>query len=52
MIPLAQRKATFSAGTGFEEPNDLAAQPGSQVQPRASGATDGDPNGADPDNDH
>jgi len=29
MIPLAQRKAAFSAGTGFEEPNDLAAQPGS-----------------------
>jgi broad specificity phosphatase PhoE len=29
LIPLAQRKATFSAGTGFEEPNDLEAQPGS-----------------------
>ena len=29
LIPLAQRNATFSAGTGFEEPNDLAQQPGS-----------------------
>jgi broad specificity phosphatase PhoE len=29
MIPLAQRHAAFSAGTGFEEPNDLAGQPGS-----------------------
>jgi broad specificity phosphatase PhoE len=30
LIPQAQRRAAFSAGTGFEEPNDLAAQPGSQ----------------------
>jgi broad specificity phosphatase PhoE len=29
LIPHAQRNAAFSAGTGFEEPNDLAAQPGS-----------------------
>jgi broad specificity phosphatase PhoE len=29
LIPLAQRKAAFSAGTGFEEPNDLDQQPGS-----------------------
>lgn len=29
LIPLAQRKAAFSAGTGFEEPNDLGQQPGS-----------------------
>jgi broad specificity phosphatase PhoE len=29
LIPVAQRNATFSAGTGFEEPNDLAEQPGS-----------------------
>ena len=29
LIPVAQRKAAFSAGTGFEEPNDLAQQPGS-----------------------
>ena len=29
LIPIAQRNATFSAGTGFEEPNDLPEQPGS-----------------------
>jgi broad specificity phosphatase PhoE len=29
LIPIAQRKAAFSAGTGFEEPNDLGQQPGS-----------------------
>jgi len=29
LIPVAQRNATFSSGTGFEEPNDLAQQPGS-----------------------
>jgi broad specificity phosphatase PhoE len=29
LIPVAQRNAAFSAGTGFEEPNDLAEQPGS-----------------------
>ena len=29
LIPVAQRNATFSAGTGFEEPNDLEVQPGS-----------------------
>jgi broad specificity phosphatase PhoE len=29
MIPLAQRHAPFSAGTGFQEPNDLEQQPGS-----------------------
>lgn len=29
LIPIAQRGAAFSAGTGFEEPNDLATQPGS-----------------------
>jgi broad specificity phosphatase PhoE len=27
MIPLAQRAAPFSAGTGFQEPNDVTAQP-------------------------
>jgi broad specificity phosphatase PhoE len=48
MIPIAERKAAFSAGTGFEEPNDLAAQPGSQAQPRGSGATDRNPD-AEPD---
>ena len=31
LIPIAQRKATFSAGTGFQEPNDLAQQPGSNA---------------------
>jgi broad specificity phosphatase PhoE len=30
LIPVAHRKATFSAGTGFEEPNDLAQQPTQQ----------------------
>jgi broad specificity phosphatase PhoE len=29
LIPVAQRGAAFSAGTGFEEPNDLGEQPGS-----------------------
>jgi len=29
LIPVAQRNAAFSSGTGFEEPNDLAQQPGS-----------------------
>ncbi|HEY1118461.1 MAG TPA: histidine phosphatase family protein [Acidimicrobiales bacterium] len=29
MIPVSQREATFSAGTGFQEPNDLAGQAGS-----------------------
>ena len=29
MIPEAERRAAFSSGTGFTEPNDLAAQPGS-----------------------
>jgi broad specificity phosphatase PhoE len=29
LIPIAQRKAPFSAGTGFQEPDDLAQQPGS-----------------------
>jgi broad specificity phosphatase PhoE len=29
LIPIAQRRAAFSAGTGFEEPNDLGQQPGS-----------------------
>ena len=29
MIPEAERRAAFSAGTGFTEPNDLSAQPGS-----------------------
>ncbi|HEX7717741.1 MAG TPA: histidine phosphatase family protein [Marmoricola sp.] len=29
LIPAAQRKAAFSAGTGFQEPDDLAEQPGS-----------------------
>jgi broad specificity phosphatase PhoE len=42
LIPVAQRNATFSAGTGFEEPNDLATQPGSN--PDAA-----DPDRADPD---
>jgi broad specificity phosphatase PhoE len=32
LIPVAQRNATFSAGTGFEEPNDLAQQPGSNPE--------------------
>jgi broad specificity phosphatase PhoE len=31
LIPITQRKATFSAGTGFQEPNDLAQQPGSNA---------------------
>jgi broad specificity phosphatase PhoE len=30
LIPLAQRSAAFSAGTGFQEPNDLAQQPTTQ----------------------
>ena len=30
LIPLAQRRAAFSAGTGFEEPNDLSQQPTQQ----------------------
>lgn len=38
MIPEAERRAAFSSGTGFEEPNDLAAQPGSQ--PDATPGTD------------
>lgn len=29
MIPEHERRAAFSSGTGFTEPNDLAAQPGS-----------------------
>lgn len=29
MIPEAERRAAFSSGTGFTEPNDLQAQPGS-----------------------
>jgi broad specificity phosphatase PhoE len=32
LIPIAQRNATFSAGTGFEEPNDLPEQPGSRPE--------------------
>ena len=48
LIPHAQRNAAFSSGTGFEEPNDLASQPGSQAQPRGSEATDRNP---DPDTD-
>lgn len=51
LIPIAQRGATFSAGTGFEEPNDLATQPGSQPQPRGSEATDRNPDVADPEAD-
>lgn len=43
LIPAAQRHAAFSAGTGFQEPNDLAAQPGSQPQARGSEATDRHP---------
>jgi broad specificity phosphatase PhoE len=43
LIPAAQRNAAFSAGTGFQEPNDLAEQPGSQPQARGSEATDRDP---------
>lgn len=35
MIPEAERRAAFSSGTGFTEPNDLSAQPGSQ--PDANG---------------
>jgi hypothetical protein len=46
LIPLAQRGATFSAGTGFEEPNDLATQPGSN--PALDPGTDPD---LDPDAD-
>ncbi len=38
MIPEAERRAAFSAGTGFQEPNDLAGQPGSQ--PGAGSRTD------------
>lgn len=41
MIPEAERRAAFSSGTGFIEPNDLAAQPGSHPEgepgPRAEG---------------
>jgi broad specificity phosphatase PhoE len=46
LIPVAQRNATFSAGTGFEEPNDLPQQPGSNadvdpdVDPAAEPDTD------------
>lgn len=39
MIPEAERRAAFSAGTGFTEPNDLGAQPGSQ--PGSGGAGEG-----------
>jgi len=53
LIPVAQRNATFSAGTGFVEPNDLGTQPGSQAQPRRSEATDRNPDlgsaGTEPD---
>ena len=31
LIPAAQRHATFSAGTGFQEPDDLAEQQGRQL---------------------
>jgi broad specificity phosphatase PhoE len=34
MIPVADRGAAFSAGTGFVEPNDLAEQPGSNPAAR------------------
>jgi broad specificity phosphatase PhoE len=37
LIPAAQRHATFSAGTGFEEPNDLGVQPGSNPDLDADG---------------
>jgi broad specificity phosphatase PhoE len=37
LIPVAQRKAAFSAGTGFEEPNDLGVQPGSNPDLDADG---------------
>jgi broad specificity phosphatase PhoE len=41
MIPEAERRAAFSAGTGFTAPNDLAAQPGSQgSSPAADEDTD------------
>ena len=43
LVPAAQRNAPFSAGTGFQEPNDLAEQPGSQPQARGSEATDRNP---------
>jgi broad specificity phosphatase PhoE len=43
LIPVADRNATFSSGTGFQEPNDLPAQPGSQPQARGSEATGRDP---------
>ncbi|MFL6157009.1 MAG: histidine phosphatase family protein [Marmoricola sp.] len=39
MIPEAERRAAFSSGIGFTEPNDLGAQPGSNP-----GAHDGTPN--------
>jgi broad specificity phosphatase PhoE len=32
LIPVAQRHATFSSGAGFQEPDDLAAQPGSNPE--------------------
>jgi broad specificity phosphatase PhoE len=37
LIPAAQRQATFSAGTGFQEPDDLAQQPGSNPELDADG---------------
>jgi broad specificity phosphatase PhoE len=40
LIPVAERTATFSAGTGFEEPNDLSAQPGSNPDPDPDLGTD------------
>jgi broad specificity phosphatase PhoE len=40
MIPEAERRAAFSSGTGFTEPNDLAAQPGSQDTSQIDAADD------------
>jgi hypothetical protein len=40
LIPFSQRNAAFSAGTGFEEPNDLATQPGSNPELDAGPDTD------------
>jgi broad specificity phosphatase PhoE len=40
MIPEAERRAAFSSGTGFTEPNDLGAQPGSNTGPDSGPSTD------------
>lgn len=42
MIPEAERRAAFSSGTGFTEPNDLNGQPGSAPRAEGSPRTEGD----------